>query len=33
MLDLIQATTGSVSIDGIEVNKSEVWKKSLSFCR
>ncbi len=30
MLDLIQATTGSVSIDGIKVNESEVWKtKSL----
>jgi len=30
MLDLIQATTGSVSIDGIEVNKSEVWKNKVS---
>lgn len=26
MLDLIQATTGFVSIDGIKVNESEAWK-------
>ncbi|WP_426274695.1 ABC transporter ATP-binding protein [Chryseobacterium sp. S-02] len=30
MLDLIQATTGSVSIDGIKVNESEEWKNKVS---
>lgn len=30
MLDLIQATTGFVSIDGIKVNESEVWKNKVS---
>lgn len=30
MLDLIQATTGYVSIDGIKVNESEDWKKKVS---
>ncbi|KQM41818.1 ABC transporter ATP-binding protein [Chryseobacterium sp. Leaf201] len=30
MLDLIQATTGSVSIDGIKVNESEAWKNKVS---
>lgn len=30
MLDLIQATTGSVSIDGIKVNESEAWKSKVS---
>ena len=30
MLDLIQATTGFVSIDGIKVNESEPWKKKVS---
>jgi len=30
MLDLIQATTGSVSIDGIKVSESEAWKSKVS---
>jgi ABC-2 type transport system ATP-binding protein len=30
MLDLIQATTGFVSIDGIKVNESEAWKNKVS---
>lgn len=30
MLDLIQATTGFVSIDGIKVNESEIWKNKVS---
>ncbi|UZT96178.1 ABC transporter ATP-binding protein [Chryseobacterium fluminis] len=30
MLDLIQPTTGSVSIEGIKVNESEAWKKKVS---
>ena len=30
MLDLIQATTGFVSIDGIKVNESEAWKHKVS---
>lgn len=30
MLDLIQATTGFVSIDGIKVNESEDWKNKVS---
>ncbi|CAA7195740.1 ABC transporter ATP-binding protein [Chryseobacterium potabilaquae] len=30
MLDLIQATTGFVSIDGIKVNESEAWKSKVS---
>lgn len=30
MLDLIQATTGSISIDGIKVNESEAWKNKVS---
>jgi len=30
MLDLIQATTGYVSIDGIKVNESEAWKSKVS---
>lgn len=30
MLDLIQPTTGFVSIDGIKVNESEVWKNKVS---
>lgn len=30
MLDLIQSTTGSVSIDGIKVNESEAWKSKVS---
>lgn len=30
MLDLIQATTGFVSIDGIKVNESESWKNKVS---
>lgn len=30
MLDLIQATTGYVSIDGIKVNESEAWKSKAS---
>lgn len=30
MLDLIQATTGFVSIDGIKVNESEEWKNKVS---
>ncbi|WP_312991221.1 ABC transporter ATP-binding protein [Chryseobacterium flavum] len=30
MLDLIQATTGYVSIDGIKVNESESWKNKVS---
>ncbi|MBB4807025.1 ABC-2 type transport system ATP-binding protein [Chryseobacterium defluvii] len=30
MLDLIQATTGSVSIDGIKVHESEAWKNKVS---
>lgn len=30
MLDLIQATTGYVSIDGIKVNESEAWKNKVS---
>ncbi|WP_415324471.1 ABC transporter ATP-binding protein [Chryseobacterium sp. MMS23-Vi53] len=30
MLDLIQATTGFVSIDGIKVNESETWKNKVS---
>lgn len=30
MLDLIQATTGYVSIDGIKVNDSEAWKSKVS---
>ncbi|MCS3530401.1 ABC transporter ATP-binding protein [Chryseobacterium sp. JUb7] len=30
MLDLIQPTTGSVSIEGIKVNESEDWKKKVS---
>jgi ABC-2 type transport system ATP-binding protein len=30
MLDLIQATTGFVSIDGIKVNESEAWKRKVS---
>ncbi|UPQ74784.1 MULTISPECIES: ABC transporter ATP-binding protein [Chryseobacterium] len=30
MLDLIQATTGFVSIDGIKVHESEAWKNKVS---
>ncbi|MDR6406382.1 MULTISPECIES: ABC transporter ATP-binding protein [Chryseobacterium] len=30
MLDLIQPTTGFVSIDGIKVNESEAWKNKVS---
>lgn len=30
MLDLIQPTTGFVSIDGIKVNESETWKSKVS---
>jgi ABC-2 type transport system ATP-binding protein len=30
MLDLIQATTGFVSIDGIKVSESEAWKNKVS---
>jgi len=30
MLDLIQATSGFVSIDGIKVNESEAWKNKVS---
>lgn len=30
MLDLIEATTGEISIDGIIVNKSEQWKPKVS---
>ncbi|WP_250252691.1 ABC transporter ATP-binding protein [Chryseobacterium sp. Marseille-Q3244] len=30
MLDLIQASTGFVSIDGIKVNESEIWKNKVS---
>lgn len=30
MLDLIQATTGYVSIDGIKVHESEAWKNKVS---
>ncbi|AZA52555.1 ABC transporter ATP-binding protein [Chryseobacterium sp. G0201] len=30
MLDLIQATTGSVSIDEIKVSESEAWKSKVS---
>jgi len=30
MLDLIQPTTGFVSIDGIKVNESEAWKSKVS---
>lgn len=30
MLDLIRATTGSVSIDGIKVSESEAWKSKVS---
>ncbi|WP_370896564.1 ABC transporter ATP-binding protein [Chryseobacterium gossypii] len=30
MLDLIQASTGYVSIDGIKVNESEAWKNKVS---
>ncbi|RMZ60640.1 ABC transporter ATP-binding protein [Chryseobacterium nematophagum] len=30
MLDLIQASTGFVSIDGIKVNESEAWKSKVS---
>lgn len=30
MLDLIQASTGFVSIDGIKVNESEAWKNKVS---
>lgn len=30
MLDLIQASTGFVSIDGVKVNESEVWKNKVS---
>lgn len=30
MLDLIQASTGFVSIDGTKVNESEVWKNKVS---
>lgn len=30
MLDLIQATAGFVSIDGIKVNESEAWKNKVS---
>lgn len=30
MLDLIQATTGFVSIDGIKVHESEAWKSKVS---
>ncbi len=30
MLDLIQASTGSVSINGIKVNESEAWKSKVS---
>ncbi|BAP33828.1 ABC superfamily ATP binding cassette transporter [Chryseobacterium sp. StRB126] len=30
MLDLIQASTGFVSVDGIKVNESEVWKNKVS---
>lgn len=30
MLDLIQVTTGFVSIDGIKVNESEIWKNKVS---
>lgn len=30
MLDLIQASTGYVSIDGIKVNESETWKNKVS---
>lgn len=30
LLDLIQATTGYISVDGIKVNQSEDWKKKVS---
>ncbi len=30
LLDLIQPSTGSVKIDGLKVNESEVWKKKVS---
>lgn len=30
MLDLIQPTTGFVSVDGIKVNESEAWKNKVS---
>lgn len=30
LLDLIQPTTGSISIDNIKVNESEEWKKKVS---